>query len=220
MRCHPGTRFTVGGCGSLHWRKGSDLFLSVAYELVVRRGITDVDFVWLGGDHDSEEAGQRTDDLVRLGLEDQVRFAPPMNDPAGSGWYESLDAFLLTSREDPFPLVIHEAAAAGVPIVGFAGCGGFDEFARDGEGGVLVPFGDCAGMSAVLADWIADRESARRAGEAARARWRQDYDPQVTAARLWAIDVKASMVDARTRAGARASTATGRSVLGRLLQAR
>ncbi len=184
----PDREFTIGACGSLHWRKGSDLFLLVAHDLIVRRGARDVRFVWLGGDHGSEEAMQRADDLHRLGIGDRVHFAPEIDDPAGSGWYETLDAFVLTSREDPFPLVIHEAAAAALPMVAFAGCGGFDEFAAEGEAGTTVPFGDCAQLSGVLEGWMADRDAAAALGERARAKWETQYEPGETAARLWAID--------------------------------
>ena len=38
------------------------------------------------------------------------------------------DLFFLSSREDPFPLVMLEAGYAETPIVGFRGAGGVNDF--------------------------------------------------------------------------------------------
>jgi glycosyltransferase involved in cell wall biosynthesis len=51
-------------------------------------------------------------------------------------YYEYLllaDGFVLTSREDPFPLVMIEAASLGLPIASF-NSGGVKEFVKDGMG--------------------------------------------------------------------------------------
>jgi glycosyltransferase involved in cell wall biosynthesis len=45
------------------------------------------------------------------------------------------DGFLLTSRQDPFPLVMIEAAYLGKPIVSFPS-GGVSEFILDGMGAI------------------------------------------------------------------------------------
>jgi L-malate glycosyltransferase len=49
------------------------------------------------------------------------------------------DGFVLTSREDPFPLVMIEAAALGKPIAAF-NSGGVTEFLQPGMGGVVYSF--------------------------------------------------------------------------------
>lgn len=49
------------------------------------------------------------------------------------------DGFVLTSREDPFPLVMIEAAALGKPIAAF-NSGGVAEFVQPGMGGVVDSF--------------------------------------------------------------------------------
>jgi len=60
------------------------------------------------------------------------------------------DVLVLTSRTEGFPGVVLEAAAAGVPTVGF-GVGGVAEAVVDGETGVVVPAADVDGMVRVLA---------------------------------------------------------------------
>ncbi len=180
--------FLVGGCGTIDWRKGPDLFIQVALDLVVRQQRHDVAFVWVGGDPNSEAMAQVRHDLNHMGLERWVNFIGSLDDPVAAGWYASLNAFALTSREDPFPLVMQEAAGAGLPVVAFRGSGGADEFVVPGETGELVDFADCHAMSRVLADWTADRSRAAMLGEAARERLRKHFDPEVLGGALFAVD--------------------------------
>jgi len=46
------------------------------------------------------------------------------------------DGLVLTSREDPFPLIMIEAAALGMPIAAF-NSGGVKEFVKEGMGIVI-----------------------------------------------------------------------------------
>lgn len=46
-------------------------------------------------------------------------------------YFEMADVFFLSSREDPFPLVMLEAASLGIPMVGFRGTGGIEDFSKD-----------------------------------------------------------------------------------------
>ncbi len=50
----------------------------------------------------------------------------------------------MTSREDPFPLVVLDALDARVPVIGFDGGGGFVELLQR-DCGVLVPYLDTDG---------------------------------------------------------------------------
>src|SRR5205814_4023764 len=56
------------------------------------------------------------------------------------------DVFLLSSREDPFPLVALEAAQCGLPILCFADSGGMQEFV-EGDAGYVVPAADVEAMA-------------------------------------------------------------------------
>jgi glycosyltransferase involved in cell wall biosynthesis len=55
-----------------------------------------------------------------------------------NSYYDASDIFLLTSREDPFPLVMLEAASRSLPIVCFANSGGAPEFVEK-DAGLIVP---------------------------------------------------------------------------------
>ncbi|MBK6671527.1 MAG: glycosyltransferase family 4 protein [Actinobacteria bacterium] len=103
----PPDAFVVVGSGVRHWRKGPELFVRTA--LTARRRSPDIDwrFLWVGG---ADSGGLES--LVRSAdLGDLVEFVPHQPDP--QQWFAAGDAFLLTAREDAFPLVCVEAALAG-----------------------------------------------------------------------------------------------------------
>lgn len=71
-------------------------------------------------------------------------FVPPDRQPevfSGAG------AFVLASRYDPWPLVVVEAAAAGLPLVCSTACGSPVELLRDGHNGYTFATDDVAALS-------------------------------------------------------------------------
>jgi len=119
--------FTVGGCGALGWRKGSDLFLRVADELINTLHVKDIYFEWLGAQNNSIGLLQIQEEIKKLGLEKFVKVVPfEIN---SNKFMERISLFLMTSREDPFPLVNLEAGLYESPILCFGGTGGSEEIA-------------------------------------------------------------------------------------------
>ena len=62
-------------------------------------------------------------------------------------FFSAADAFVLTSREDPFPTVVLEAMSVGVPVVAFAESGGIPEFLTEHSCGHVVPYCDPAAVA-------------------------------------------------------------------------
>lgn len=154
----------VGAVGTLGWRKGSDWFLQVV-KFFGEIGRTDVKFLWLGTDPDSREYKELVLDARRLGLSEQIIFVKAR--PNVKGFYEAFDIFLLTSREDPFPLVCMEAASQACPLICFEQGGGMPEFVRD-DAGFIVPYGDTAAMAektVYLLDHAAERQQMGQVGK-------------------------------------------------------
>ena len=154
----------VGAVGTLGWRKGSDWFLQVV-KFFGEIGRTDVKFLWLGTDPDSRENKELVLDARRLGLSEQIIFVKAR--PNVKGFYEAFDIFLLTSREDPFPLVCMEAASQACPLICFEQGGGMPEFVRD-DAGFVVPYGDTAAMAkkaVYLLDHAAERQRMGQIGK-------------------------------------------------------
>ena len=78
------------------------------------------------------------------------------------------DLFVLPSRSEAFPNAVLEAMAAGLPIVA-SGVGGIVELIDDNRNGLLVQPGEPDALADRLCRLMADGETARRLGDAARA---------------------------------------------------
>lgn len=133
----PPEAFVVGGCGTLGWRKGTDLFLQVAHAVSRTASGGNIRFLWVGGEAQGQGSLEFAYDLRALGIQERCRRIPARADV--SDFYCAMDVFALTSREDPFPLVMLEAAAHSLPVVCFAGTGGGPEFTGD-DAGLIAPY--------------------------------------------------------------------------------
>lgn len=169
----PADAFWVGGCGTTDWRKGTDLFLHAALRTARRVGDLPVHFLWLGGHPLNIDFVRARHDVERAGLGDRVHLLGAAKDP--SWFFAAIDVFALTSREDPFPLVMLEAAAAGKPIVCFDGSGGAAEFVGE-DGGRVVPYLDTIAFAEALVELLRDPAERERAGRAAARKVRQRHD--------------------------------------------
>lgn len=103
-----------------------------------------------------------------LGLEDHPRFAILPFAPPATAHMHSLDAFVLCSEREAFPLGVLEAMACGVPQV-CTDVGGVAE-AVDERTGRLVPFGDPGALAGALVEVLGDAELRRSMAEASRRR--------------------------------------------------
>ncbi len=72
-----------------------------------------------------------------LGLDDVVRFVPPVAQDDLVRWYSAADVVAVPSYNESFGLVAVEAQAAGTPVVA-AAVGGLATAVRDGVSGLLV----------------------------------------------------------------------------------
>ena len=140
-------------------RKGFDMFMQVAKQMISERN--DVHFVWLGNRAEDIDLWLTADldesILERLHL---VDFTDNV-----SGYYSASDAFYLSSREDPYPTVVLEAMAVGMPVVLHEETTGFDELAN--EYGYCIPKsqpGETANLleQALFNDSVEDKQQRAR----------------------------------------------------------
>ena len=141
----------VGGMASLGWRKGPELFVEVARRVLKTN--PDARFIWVGGKKSSYSYLELARDVRLLGLEEQIILAGEQVDI--HSFYKAFDIFLLTSREDPFPLVCLESALAYTPVICFADAGGMPEFVRN-DAGAVVPYLDLDAMAARVSTLLND----------------------------------------------------------------
>ena len=147
-------------CGTMYWRKGTDLFIETAIK-VKQAGITQVRFCWTGPNYwDADNNGLGKWASWEMKIEDnkmgeQLVFLGEV-DNSGS-YFAAADVFFLSSREDPYPLVGLEAAFCGLPIICFEGGGGMPELVED-NAGFVVPFEDTTAAASKIMLLAADTE--------------------------------------------------------------
>ena len=88
--------------------------------------------------------------------------------------YRSAAVFTVPSFFDPFPLVLLEAMAFGLPTVASFSCG-IPEMVDDGRSGTLVDAGSPEQLANALISYLTDRDKADRAGRAGRAKVEATY---------------------------------------------
>jgi glycosyltransferase involved in cell wall biosynthesis len=165
----PPERPLVGFVGRLERVKGPDLFLALA-----AAGHGPAGFVVIG-------SGSMREELERFararGLEDRVHFVGPVEraDPL----LRQLDVLVVPSRHEGTPMVVLEAAACGVPVVGFA-VGGLPDLLAGHFAARLARPGDVDGLRAAVDALLADPERARRDA----ARWGASLRERFSASRV------------------------------------
>ena len=157
----------VLGAGYGDFRKGIDLFVHTARSAAavsVSPASSRIVFAW-AGQVESRFQSWVAKDIAQLGLSDRLIFLDQQSEMAQC--FAAADIFFLSSREDPFPTVVLEAMASGIPAVGFVGSGGFEEQVRGGAG-LAVPYADVPAVVKVLHRLAGDPEERLRMGQRGR----------------------------------------------------
>lgn len=139
--------FVVGTVGHVSRTKGTDVFLAAAVLALRRR--SDLRFEHVGpirawGDDEYD------DQIEATARSPELRDALQMlgHQPAGDA-LARWSLFVLSSRQDAFPLSTLEAMASGIPVIATR-VGGIPEQIVHRESGVLVPSEDAS----AIAEWI------------------------------------------------------------------
>lgn len=139
--------------GRIQPHKGPDVLISAAGEMVKHDPIikSKLQILIIGGvSGGSGEELNRLQSLARfLGIQDRVRFVPPVSREELPHWYRAADLVCVPSHSESFGLVALEAQACGTPVVA-AAVGGLRTAVADGFSGSLVDGHDPRSWSAVL----------------------------------------------------------------------
>ncbi len=176
--------FVVLSCGNSDQRKGVDIFAQVAQDILLRSDCPpDIHFVWVGANHPItfDAIWWAKHDAKKTGIGQNVHFTKSQKDL--DIFFAGADLFLLTSRQDPMPCVLHLAQAARLPIVAFSDSGGAADVLSLG-GGRLVPYGDTLAMKHAILSYYNDREACTTDGAAGSAIVSEHYRMDVYADKL------------------------------------
>lgn len=176
------------GCGTVYWRKGTDIFVDAAI-----RFLKDTDpsatFIWIGGGEDLHDLRAKVE---QHGLSERIRLVGERDDAAFL--ISAGDVFILTSREDPFPLVVLEAAQYSIPTLYIEGTTGIGAFVGD-DAGYAVKQSDAEAIAASLAGIVSDPQDTRAKGHVARERLLATYTSEAQVKPLFYNVCRAASVD-------------------------
>jgi glycosyltransferase involved in cell wall biosynthesis len=153
------------------YRKGQDVLVRAMAQLANDTPRLEC---WVAGalEHEPATVELVRGEIVEHELEDVVHLLGRRRDVADL--LHAADVFVLSSRQEGFPITILEAMAAGKPIVA-TNVGGCAEAVVHGETGLIVPPENPEALAEALASLLADPELAGRMGAAGRERVQQEF---------------------------------------------
>lgn len=157
----PDTARFVIGVGYGDRRKGVDIFCHWA--VTASRADQNVHFIWVGSISEEMDAARQAILSENPDAVTNLHFVGFRNDTGH--FYAAASAFVLTSREDPFPTTVVEALDAGTPVFMVAGTSGVADLSGSGAVTVL-PDEDADVFADELMGLLDDAEALKVAGEA------------------------------------------------------
>ncbi len=126
-----------------------------------------------------------------LGVEDRVIWLEGTSDRDIGHLLRAADLYVQASLVETGPLVVLEAMALGLPVVGTI-CGSMPDFILPGVTGELAPPGEPRALGEALVRVLADPERARAMGREGRRRFAAQFSAEVNIPKLEAILAEAA----------------------------
>jgi D-inositol-3-phosphate glycosyltransferase len=149
----PHNSLVVTFVGRIQPHKGPEVLIRATSELVkhspLLRHKLIVNIIGGASGANTEEVDRLKELATWLGIDDVVRFAPPVPRADLAQWYRAADLVVVPSYSESFGLVALEAQACGTPVVATA-VGGLRTAVADGISGVLVDGHDPKAWSSVI----------------------------------------------------------------------
>jgi D-inositol-3-phosphate glycosyltransferase len=150
----PQEALVVSFVGRIQPHKGPEVLIRATSELVkhspLLRHKLIVNIIGGASGANTEEVDRLKELATWLGIDDVVRFSPPVPRADLAQWYRAADLVVVPSYSESFGLVALEAQACGTPVVATA-VGGLRTAVADGISGVLVDGHDPKAWSSVIA---------------------------------------------------------------------
>ena len=150
----PADALIVSFVGRIQPHKGPEVLIRATSELVkhspMMRHKLVVNVMGGASGANTEEVDRLKELSSWLGIDDVVRFEPPVARKDLPQWYRAADLVVVPSYSESFGLVALEAQACGTPVVATA-VGGLRTAVADGISGVLVDGHDPKAWSSVIA---------------------------------------------------------------------
>lgn len=177
----PDNAIIIGSAAENEWRKGFDLFFPLIRLYLNLYPATNAHFVWMGMKKDSEFYSRDIQDFESFNIHTCTHLITH-----GAGYLEHMalfDIHLLLSREDPYPLVVLDAASFGIPTVAFRDAGGSPEFIED-DCGYSIPYGDLFAMAKAIHVLETDVSLRQRFGSNAKEKVKKRHDQTIATKKI------------------------------------
>ena len=148
----------------LHPKKGGDMLIDAF--AAISRQYPQYHLVMAGPD-DGHTRGRLERQVANAGLADRIHFPGPLFGDAKWGALHAADAFVLSSHQENFGIVLAEAMACGTPVLTTRSVNIWREIAASGGG--LIKDATPAGARELLAEWLS-RTSGEKAAMRSKAR--------------------------------------------------
>jgi len=181
----PDDAMVIAAAGQLIPRKGHGYLLQAVADL--RHAYPDIRLIIFG---DGYLGNQLRAQAVTLGLGDVVQFAGFRDDL--DSFVSCFDVFAHPALAEGLGVAALKAAAAAVPVVGFA-AGGLVEAVAHGESGLLVPPEDVDALRDAIAELLSDAQMRSRLGCAGRERMQKEFSIATMAGKH--VDLYESVID-------------------------
>ncbi|WP_304062806.1 glycosyltransferase [Pedobacter glucosidilyticus] len=131
--------FYIGILGTLDWRKGADILPVFIKSFFEKYPYKNIKFIWKGVNINTIQYKRIKYELDKINLSDQVIFETASLNT--QDFFNKIKLHLSLAKEDPYPLVVLEAASYHIPSLCFHGAGGAQEFIKN-DAGATVPYLD------------------------------------------------------------------------------
>ena len=179
---------TVLASGGVKPRKGTHLLVAAMARVVQQ--VPDAQLIVTGKPSDAHYLAEVQRQIAAFDLDDHIHLAGQVPAEVLRGWYQHADVFALPAlnvgqKFEGFGLVLLEASACGLPVIGTTGSG-VAEAVIDGETGFLIPQDDALALAERITQLLSDEALHARMGAAGRA-YAQTQDWAAIARRVAAI---------------------------------
>lgn len=147
----------IGAVGQPSFRKGVDIFVEAAAAVLHHKPNLNLHFVWVGGNnhfHNSLFMKSMRNLVKRCAMEKRFHWIREVQDV--TPLQNAMDLYVVSSREDPFPLGMLEAMLMGTPVIGFA-VSGVPEALGHGAG-IIVDRADASSLAEKIMEFVDARD--------------------------------------------------------------
>jgi glycosyltransferase involved in cell wall biosynthesis len=164
-----------GFVGNIIERKGADFILKAAKTLISEE--RDIHFLFVGGDPSTHYFINTIAPLIEeLPIPGKVTFIPAVSDT--KPYYDSMDIYLMTSKQEPFGRVNIEAMAMELPVIATAIDGNLEVIVPD-ETGFLFELDDISAFCQILDYCVNNRDRLISMGKAGRKRVVEHFTQEI-----------------------------------------